>query len=76
MVAPRHGTAGRCLCPWKCLLQCHVPAFVACLFECVGLEVILLIVHLRCRNPKGYDNAKRFRSKFTHVSPVWYELKR
>ncbi|GAA0164356.1 hypothetical protein LIER_20014 [Lithospermum erythrorhizon] len=26
-------------------------------------------------NSKGYDMAKRFASKFTHVSPVWYELK-
>ncbi|BBN17918.1 chitinase domain-containing protein 1 [Marchantia polymorpha subsp. ruderalis] len=27
-------------------------------------------------NGKGYDMAKLFRSKFTHVSPVWYQLKR
>ncbi|KAJ8540067.1 hypothetical protein K7X08_026456 [Anisodus acutangulus] len=26
-------------------------------------------------NSKGYDLAKKFRSKITHLSPVWYELK-
>ncbi|KAF3782582.1 Chitinase domain-containing protein 1 [Nymphaea thermarum] len=26
-------------------------------------------------NSKGYDVAKKFNSKFTHVSPVWYELR-
>ncbi|ONI23380.1 hypothetical protein PRUPE_2G185600 [Prunus persica] len=26
-------------------------------------------------NSKGYDMAKRFNSKFTHLSPVWYDLK-
>ncbi|KAI3936770.1 hypothetical protein MKX01_031589, partial [Papaver californicum] len=26
-------------------------------------------------NGKGYDLAKRFNSKFTHLSPVWYDLK-
>ncbi|KAI4369838.1 hypothetical protein MLD38_018240 [Melastoma candidum] len=26
-------------------------------------------------NSKGYDVAKSFNSKFTHLSPVWYELK-
>lgn len=26
-------------------------------------------------NSKGYDLAKRFISKFTHLSPVWYDLK-
>ncbi|XP_077251268.1 glycosyl hydrolase superfamily protein [Tasmannia lanceolata] len=26
-------------------------------------------------NSKGYDVAKQFTSKFTHLSPVWYELK-
>ncbi|XP_054782959.1 uncharacterized protein LOC129290263 [Prosopis cineraria] len=26
-------------------------------------------------NSKGYELAKRFNSKFTHLSPVWYELK-
>eukprot|EP00268_Persea_americana_P027279 TRINITY_DN26700_c0_g1_i1.p1 TRINITY_DN26700_c0_g1~~TRINITY_DN26700_c0_g1_i1.p1 ORF type:complete len:482 (+),score=54.71 TRINITY_DN26700_c0_g1_i1:127-1446(+) len=26
-------------------------------------------------NSKGYEIAKRFTSKFTHLSPVWYELK-
>lgn len=29
-----------------------------------------------CRNSKGYDLAKSFNSKFTHLSPVWYDLKR
>lgn len=27
-------------------------------------------------NSLGYDMAKKFRAKFTHVSPVWYQLKR
>lgn len=27
-------------------------------------------------NSLGYDMAKKFRTKFTHVSPVWYQLKR
>ncbi|XP_062091433.1 uncharacterized protein LOC133797524 isoform X1 [Humulus lupulus] len=26
-------------------------------------------------NSRGYDLAKRFNSKFTHLSPVWYDLK-
>lgn len=26
-------------------------------------------------NSRGYDIAKRFNSKFTHISPVWYDLK-
>ncbi|KAJ4797495.1 Chitinase domain-containing protein 1 [Rhynchospora pubera] len=26
-------------------------------------------------NSKGYDMAKVFNSKFTHISPVWYQLK-
>ncbi|KAL2468863.1 Glycosyl hydrolase superfamily protein [Forsythia ovata] len=26
-------------------------------------------------NSKGYDKAKKFNNKFTHLSPVWYELK-
>ncbi|XP_078168862.1 glycosyl hydrolase superfamily protein [Carex rostrata] len=26
-------------------------------------------------NSKGYDMAKLFNSKFTHISPVWYQLK-
>ncbi|XP_030965170.1 chitinase domain-containing protein 1 isoform X3 [Quercus lobata] len=26
-------------------------------------------------NSKGYEIAKRFNSKFTHLSPVWYDLK-
>ncbi|KAF1869944.1 hypothetical protein Lal_00017522 [Lupinus albus] len=27
-------------------------------------------------NSRGYEMAKRFNSKFTHLSPVWYDLKR
>ncbi|KAH0453600.1 hypothetical protein IEQ34_017924 [Dendrobium chrysotoxum] len=27
------------------------------------------------RNSRGYEVAKEFTSKFTHISPVWYELK-
>ncbi|KAH6813219.1 Glycosyl hydrolase superfamily protein [Perilla frutescens var. frutescens] len=26
-------------------------------------------------NSQGYEMAKKFRNKFTHLSPVWYELK-
>ncbi|XP_022147311.1 chitinase domain-containing protein 1 [Momordica charantia] len=26
-------------------------------------------------NSRGYDMAKKFNSKFTHLSPVWYDLK-
>jgi hypothetical protein len=26
-------------------------------------------------NSKGYDIAKRFASKFTYISPVWYQIK-
>ncbi|KAK7332756.1 hypothetical protein VNO80_29511 [Phaseolus coccineus] len=26
-------------------------------------------------NSRGYELAKRFNSKFTHISPVWYDLK-
>ena len=29
-----------------------------------------------CRNARGYEIAKSFNSKFTHLSPVWYDLKR
>ena len=29
-----------------------------------------------CRNSKGYELATKFNSKFTHLSPVWYDLKR
>ncbi|RVX10121.1 Chitinase domain-containing protein 1 [Vitis vinifera] len=28
-----------------------------------------------CRNNKGYDLAKSFNSKFTHLSPIWYDLR-
>lgn len=30
---------------------------------------------LWCRNKQGADYAVRFRGKFTHVSPVWYQLR-
>ncbi|KAI8544984.1 hypothetical protein RHMOL_Rhmol07G0007800 [Rhododendron molle] len=30
---------------------------------------------LHGRNSRGYEIAKRFSSKFTHLSPVWYDLK-
>lgn len=40
----------------------------------------LIRIHVRhnkwCRNSRGYEIAKRFNSKFTHLSPVWYDLKR
>ncbi|KAJ7527331.1 hypothetical protein O6H91_16G048700 [Diphasiastrum complanatum] len=29
-----------------------------------------------CRNGNGYEMAKKYRAKFTHISPVWYQLKR
>lgn len=28
-----------------------------------------------CRNGRGYDVAKEHRHKFTHISPVWFQLK-
>ena len=28
-----------------------------------------------CRNAKGYDVAETFRSKLSHVSPVWLQLR-
>ena len=31
---------------------------------------------LERRNRLGYEHAVTFRSKLTHVSPVWYQLKR
>jgi len=34
------------------------------------------MLKMLCRNSKGYDMAKIFNSKFTHLSPVWYDLKR
>lgn len=46
---------------------------VVCLF--IFLILKLSVVEL-CRNSKGYEIAKRFNSKFTHLSPVWYDLKR
>lgn len=36
----------------------------------------LVLAYVTPWNSKGYDMAKRFTSKFTHISPVWYELKR
>jgi hypothetical protein len=30
---------------------------------------------MHCRNSKGYDVAKKWRGKFTHISPVWYQLR-
>ena len=29
---------------------------------------------LLCRNAKGYEVAKRWRAKFTHISPTWYQV--
>lgn len=34
------------------------------------------IFYLCFRNSLGYEMAEKFASKFTHVSPVWYDLKR
>lgn len=28
-----------------------------------------------CRNDRGYDIAKRWRAKFSHISPVWFQLR-
>jgi hypothetical protein len=28
-----------------------------------------------CRNARGYETAVRFRSKLTHVAPVWFQLR-
>ena len=54
--------------------------WVECCCCCCCLSVIFLILKLSvvelCRNSKGYEIAKRFNSKFTHLSPVWYDLKR
>ena len=36
----------------------------------------MLISCIWCRNSRGYEMAKLFCSKFTHLSPVWYDLKR
>lgn len=27
------------------------------------------------RNGRGYDVAKKWRAKFTHISPVWFQLR-
>ena len=27
------------------------------------------------RNSKGYDVAMRWRAKFSHISPVWYQIR-
>lgn len=35
-----------------------------------------VLVYVTPWNSLGYDMAKKFRAKFTHVSPVWYQLKR
>jgi len=29
----------------------------------------------RHRNSKGYDVAMRWRAKFSHISPVWYQIR-
>ncbi|KAH9308819.1 hypothetical protein KI387_036730, partial [Taxus chinensis] len=36
----------------------------------------MVLAYVTPWNSKGYDMAKKFRSKLTHVSPVWYQLKR
>ncbi len=28
-----------------------------------------------CRNGRGYDIAKRWRAKFSHISPAWFQLR-
>ncbi|KAK1326669.1 hypothetical protein QJS10_CPA01g02173 [Acorus calamus] len=38
-------------------------------------DSMMLMRYGLCRNSKGYEMAKRFSSKLTHLSPVWYELK-
>lgn len=34
-----------------------------------------ILVYITPWNSRGYELAKRFNSKFTHLSPVWYDLK-
>lgn len=34
-----------------------------------------VLAYLTPWNSKGYEMAKKFNNKFTHLSPVWYELK-
>ncbi|XP_021912447.1 chitinase domain-containing protein 1 [Carica papaya] len=34
-----------------------------------------VLAYITSWNSKGYEMAKRFNSKFTHLSPVWYDLK-
>lgn len=36
----------------------------------------MVLAYVTPWNSKGYDMAIKFRAKFTHVSPVWYQLKR
>lgn len=37
---------------------------------------LVCMTQMYCRNSRGYEMAKLFGSKLTHLSPVWYELKR
>ncbi|KAG5538245.1 hypothetical protein RHGRI_018988 [Rhododendron griersonianum] len=39
------------------------------------LQMLYWPTLLHGRNSRGYEIAKRFNSKFTHLSPVWYDLK-
>ncbi|KAF5192192.1 histone H3 [Thalictrum thalictroides] len=34
-----------------------------------------ILAYITPWNSRGYEMAKRFNSKFTHISPVWYDLK-
>ncbi|XP_039061377.1 chitinase domain-containing protein 1 [Hibiscus syriacus] len=34
-----------------------------------------VLAYITTWNSKGYEMAKRFNSKFTHLSPVWYDLR-
>lgn len=36
----------------------------------------MVLAYVTPWNSKGYEMAKKFRTKLTHVSPVWYQLKR
>ncbi|GLJ36935.1 hypothetical protein SUGI_0746890 [Cryptomeria japonica] len=36
----------------------------------------MVLAYVTPWNNKGYEMAKKFRAKLTHVSPVWYQLKR
>ena len=46
-----------------------------CLFSSAIIQPLVCDLGA-CRHRDGYEYAVRFRAKLTHVSPVWYQLKR